>query len=125
MSLDNSEIFHEKGIALLGYDVVAYFTLDKAVKGMAVHSFEWKEKAWYFISPEHKELFIQHPENYAPQYGGFCAFGISNGYKASTRPEAFTIEDGKLYLNFAKYVRNDGWKRRAIISNRQIENGRA
>lgn len=105
MKADTSEIFNENGIALKGYDVVAYFTMNKAVKGNPQHTSEWKGKSWYFISADHLNLFERNPEKYAPQFGGYCAFGVSNGYKATTKPEAFSIVDNKLYFNFAQYVK--------------------
>ena len=114
MGFDNSEIFHRNGIALRGYDVVAYFILDRAVEGMQTLSFEWKDKQWWFSSEEHLELFRQNPQSYEPQYGGYCAFGVSNGYKASTKPAAFTIIDGKLYFNFAGYVKRRWTEKQAM-----------
>lgn len=105
MTQDQSIIFHKNGVAIGGYDPVAYFELNEAVKGSPQVSYEWEGLDWYFSSLTHKNLFLESPEAYIPQYGGFCAFGVSNGYKASTRPNAFSIIDGKLYLNFAKYVK--------------------
>ncbi len=105
MLKDQSEIFHKNGVAIGGYDPVAYFKLNEAVKGRPQVSYSWEGVTWYFSSAAHMNLFIARPAAYIPQYGGFCAFGVSNGYKASTRPQAFSIIDGKLYLNFAKYVK--------------------
>lgn len=105
MEVERLTYYNSNGIALDGYDVVAYFTLNKAAKGSSKFACMWNNLLWMFCNEEHLELFSENPEKYAPQFGGFCAFGVSNGYKASTRPEAFSIVDGKLYLNFAKYVR--------------------
>ena len=105
MKIDHSAYYHKNGIALEGYDVVAYFRERRAVKGNSTFACLWSRLMWKFSSEENLQLFSQNPEQYAPQYGGFCSFGVSSGYKASVRPEAFTIENGKLYFNFAKYVR--------------------
>ena len=92
------------GTAVEGYDVVAYFTEGKPVEGSKDHSVEWMGADWYFASEEHKNLFEANPEKYAPQYGGYCAWAVSQGYTASTVPEAWKIVDDKLYLNYSKGV---------------------
>lgn len=92
------------GTAVEGYDVVAYFTDGKPVEGSKEHSVEWKGVDWYFASDEHKKMFEAEPEKYAPQYGGYCAWAVSQGYTASTVPEAWKIVDDKLYLNYSKGV---------------------
>ena len=92
------------GTAVEGYDVVAYFTDGKPMEGSKDHKVKWKGVDWYFASDEHKKLFESDPEKYAPQYGGYCAWAVSQGYTASTVPEAWRIVDGKLYLNYSKGV---------------------
>ena len=91
--------------AISGYDPVAYFTEDMPVKGKPEFSTDWNNATWYFSSAENKSMFDADPEKYAPQYGGFCAFGMSRGYAVSTEPDAWYIEDGKLYLNHNLAVR--------------------
>lgn len=98
-------IFQEDGVAIKGYDVVAYFRENRAIIGEETYSYKWADTKWLFGSQEYLDLFKSDPEKYLPQYGGYCAFGTSEGYLAATNPEAFTIYRGKLYLNFAKYVR--------------------
>ena len=88
------------GVAINGYDTVAYFTDKKAVKGSDAHAFSWNGANWKFASKEHLDLFKASPEKYAPQYGGYCAYGVSQGYLVSIEPEQFTVLDGKLYLNY-------------------------
>ncbi len=88
------------GIAINGYDTVAYFTDNKAVKGSEAHAYSWMGAKWQFASQQHLELFKATPEKFAPQYGGYCAYGVSQGYLVSIEPEQFTILDGKLYLNY-------------------------
>ena len=88
------------GIAIQGYDPVAYFESDKATIGQKEITTNFKDAVYYFSSEKNKVLFLKNPDKYAPQYGGFCAYGMSNGYEAPTQPEAFTIVDNKLYLNY-------------------------
>lgn len=92
------------GNAVDGYDVVAYFTQGKPVEGSRDHEFEWRGATWKFASAEHRALFAKSPDKYAPQYGGFCAFGVSRGYAVGIDPEAWTIFEGKLYLNYNRDV---------------------
>jgi YHS domain-containing protein len=86
------------GLANQGYDVVNYFTANKAVKGETKFT-EWFHGAkYYFTSKEHQELFRDNPKNYLPQYGGFCAYALSLGKVRPVNPEIFSIEDGRLML---------------------------
>ena len=94
------QVFTTKDGAINGYDAVAYFTEAKPVKGDAKYSMKWKDATWYFSSEKNLNLFKRNPEQYAPQYGGYCAFGTSRGYKAPTQPDAWSTVDGKLYLNY-------------------------
>jgi YHS domain-containing protein len=88
------------GVAIMGYDTVAYFTDGKAVKGSDEFSYEWLGTPWHFASQEHKEMFMSEPAKYAPQYGGYCAGEVANhgSVTVNVDPEAFKIIDGKLYL---------------------------
>ncbi len=101
----HSTIYHNNGVALNGYDVVAYFTEGKAKIGQSIYGATWQELIWQFSSQENLNTFRSNPQEFLPQYGGYCAFGISNDYKALPDLEAFTIHEGKLYLNFADYVK--------------------
>lgn len=94
------KIYTVSGLAIKGYDPVAYFTESKPVKGSKEFSFKWKDSTWQFANAENLKTFIANPEKYAPEYGGYCAWGMSNGYKAKIDPTAWTIVDGKLYLNY-------------------------
>ncbi len=108
---ENLEVFvNSDGVAINGYDPVAYFTAGEPVAGIEEHSAMWKRARWYFSSAENRALFVADPEKYAPQYGGYCAFAVSQGYIAPTVPEAWTIENDKLYLNFSLGVR-ERWRR--------------
>ena len=94
--------------AIRGYDTVAYFTEGKPVKGDKKYSTEYQGANWLFSSKEHLDLFVANPEKYAPQYGGYCAYAVSQNTTASIEPEQFTVLDGKLYLNYNQSV-NDLW----------------
>ena len=92
-----------EGIAIKGYDTVAYFTENRAVKGSEDYSYDWLGTPWYFASAKHRELFQSNPVKYAPQYGGYCAGEVVGGsVTVDIDPEAFKIIDGKLYLIYNK-----------------------
>ena len=90
--------------AVSGYDPVAYFRAGKPVKGKASFEHEWNGATWRFSSAKNLADFKKSPEKFAPQYGGYCAWAVSQGYTASSDPEAWHIENGKLYLNYSKSV---------------------
>jgi len=94
----------EAGIAIKSYDPVAYFTEGKPVKGDSKHSHEWMGAKWQFSSDDHKQKFIANPEKYAPRYGGYCAYAVSQGITADIDPDAWKIVDGRLYLNLSPGV---------------------
>lgn len=98
------EFFERDGFALGGYDPVAYFKENKPVKGAAQHGFVYRGSTFHFISAANRDAFAADPARYTPQYAGFCAFGVSNGYKAATDPAAFTVVNNKLYLNYNREV---------------------
>jgi len=93
------------GVAIEGYDPVAYFTDGKPVEGEKKHSFEWRGATWRFASAEHRDAFAAEPEKYAPVYGGYCAYAVANDSLAGIDPEAWTIHDGRLYLNYSLAIR--------------------
>ncbi|MEM6491044.1 MAG: YHS domain-containing (seleno)protein [Pseudomonadota bacterium] len=97
------------GLAIEGYDTVAYFTEGKPVEGDEAFESEWKDATWRFASAENKALFDADPEKYAPQYGGYCAFAVAKNTTASIEPDLWDIVDGKLYLNYSKSVQ-DKWR---------------
>lgn len=92
------------GVAINGHDPVAYFDDGAPVEGSSSFEHEWNGATWRFASAENRDRFAAEPEAYAPQYGGYCAWAVSQGYTASTDPEAWKIVDGKLYLNYSKGV---------------------
>ncbi len=102
--------YSNDGIAIDGSDAVAYFTEGRPVRGSKDHYVEWMGAKWFFASNENLETFMMNPKAYAPQYGGYCAWAVSQGYTASTTPEAWKIVDGKLYLNYSRRIQRR-WER--------------
>jgi hypothetical protein len=103
-------VFQTKAGAIDGYDPVAYFTEGKPAKGKKEFSHSWMGANWLFASAANRDAFAAAPEKYAPQYNGYCAYGIANGYAVKIDPDAWTVENGKLYLNYSKSVRADWLK---------------
>ncbi len=93
------------GTAIKGYDPVAYFTEQKAVEGNKDFAYDWSGSKWLFSSEANLETFKANPQKFAPQYGGYCAYGTSENHLSPTDPNAWTIVDGKLYLNYNKKVK--------------------
>lgn len=85
-------------VAIHGYDTVAYFTDGKPTKGKAKFEHFWEDARWQFASETNRELFKANPERYAPQFGGYCAGGLTVGEYANGDPKLWTIVDGKLYF---------------------------
>ncbi len=100
-----SPVFATSDGAIRGHDPVAYFTERKPTKGSNQYTFEWKGEKFKFASAENLALFEANPEKHAPQFGGYCAYAVSQGYTASTVPEAWTIVNDKLYLNYSVGVK--------------------
>jgi YHS domain-containing protein len=89
------------GTAIEGYDPVAYFEEGKPVEGDSDYTHDWMGATWYFASAANRDLFAADPEKYAPQYGGYCAWAVANGYTAKIDPQAWAVVDDKLYLNYS------------------------
>ena len=89
----------KSGVAMRGYDPVAFFTQGRPVKGSAEHSYEWNGATWRFASAQSRDAFAAAPKRYAPQFGGYCAWAVSQHYLAPGDPNYWKIVDGKLYLN--------------------------
>lgn len=108
VSLAEDEIYTSflSNKALSGYDTVAYFTRGEPIKGSSDFSTLYKNAQWYFSSKENLELFLNKPNQYAPQYGGYCAWAVSekNDF-APGDPNQWAIVDGKLYLNYDKKIK--------------------
>lgn len=98
-------VFAADGVAINGYDPVAYFTDAKPVEGQTSITATHDGATWRFANEGNKAMFLAEPAKFAPQYGGYCAYAVSKGYTAKTDPDAWTVHDGKLYLNFNRAVR--------------------
>lgn len=98
-------VFATGGVAINGHDPVAYFTEGKPVEGSPDHTSDWNGAVLRFASAQNKAMFDADPEKYAPKYGGYCAYAVSKGYTAKTEPDAWSIHEGRLYLNYSKSVR--------------------
>lgn len=104
----NAGEFNESnGIAIKGYDPVAFFKEGKPVRGKDDLRFEYKGSTFVFANADNRAAFVATPETYAPQYGGYCAFGTARGYKADIDPATFTVIDGRLYLNYNTQVQRE------------------
>jgi YHS domain-containing protein len=99
-TLKNSVFGGRTDSAINGYDSVAYFTVGKPVQGQDNLVYEWMGAKWKFSSQANLDLFKADPEKYAPQYGGYCAYGVAEGALVKVEPDQFTVRDGKLYLNY-------------------------
>jgi len=93
-----------KGVAVKGYDMVSYFVDGQPTKGSQQITYDWNDVTWRFSSTDNRDLFADNPQKYAPQYGGYCAYGVSQGATVSFNPKAWTIVDDKLYLNLSKRI---------------------
>lgn len=103
---DSPDVFATDGLAIRGYDPVAYFTTGGPVPGDPAHTIMWRGAVWQFSSPDTMMAFEMNPTGYAPEYGGYCAYAMSLGAIATTVPEAWTIDQGRLYLNYSVNVRS-------------------
>jgi YHS domain-containing protein len=99
-TLSGGLLDRQTGIAIRGYDSVAYFISNKPVKGKEEFSTNFQGAKWLFSSKENLDLFLSNPEKYLPQYGGYCAYGVAVDNLVSIEPDKFTIKNGKLYLNY-------------------------
>jgi len=103
-------VFASGGVAINGTDPVAYFTEGAPVAGTAAFAVDWMGARWLFASDETQAAFAEQPDRYAPRFGGYCAWAVSRGYIAETVPEAWTIHEGRLYLNASLRIRRR-WER--------------
>jgi len=96
----------DRGVAVKGYDVIGYFDEKRPVKGTAEFKHEHQGVTYLFASAAHRDQFAADPEKYLPQFGGYCAYGVSQNHKAPIDPEAWSVIDGRLYLNYNTEVRS-------------------
>lgn len=98
--VESGQFYEKNGVAIDGYDPVAYFEDHRAVKGRPSFSSIYQGSVFHFSSPAHLAVFVEAPERFAPQFGGFCAYGVAEGVKAKSEGEVWEIVAGKLYLNY-------------------------
>lgn len=103
-------VYATKGLAVSGYDPVAYFTDAKPVQGNPAISHDHEGAKYLFASEANRDAFKKEPAKFAPQYGGYCAWAVSQGYTAHGDPNAWTVANGKLYLNYNQSVKK-GWEK--------------
>ena len=102
-------LFVKDGIAIAGADPVAYFTEKAYVPGSADYTYDWQGATWQFSNAENRDLFAKNPEQYAPEYGGFCAWAVAaKNSLVPVDPNAWSVVDGKLYLNANQKVK-ESW----------------
>ena len=99
-SAQKPEIFSTEEGAIQGYDPVAFFKEGKPVAGKKELTFNWSGASWYFSTQENLDAFKSNPTYYAPQFGGWCAYGTAAGHKSPTQAETWSIVDNKLYFNY-------------------------
>lgn len=121
LAAQQPEIFSINGIAIKGYDVIAFFKSKAAVKGADSIAYEWKNTRWLFSTKANRDSFIADPERFSPCYGGYCAYGMSNGYKAPTETNTWTIINDKLYFNYNKKVQENWNKNRETFIKKADE----
>lgn len=106
-TLEKSGLFgkyKDSGIAIRGFDTVAYFTKGEPVMGSSEFTVQWNDATWQFSSQKHADLFQADPVAYAPQYGGYCAYGVAQDYLVKIEGDQWKIENNKLYLNYDRKV---------------------
>jgi len=103
-------VYSEGGVALGGTDPTSYFTEGRPVPGDPAITARWRGATWRFATEAGRARFLQEPERYAPQFGGWCAWAVAEGYTAPTDPQAWRIEEGRLYLNYSRRVQRR-WER--------------
>lgn len=95
----------KQGVALEGYDAVAFFTDNRPVKGQPQFRSDYDGATYYFASADHKAQFDAAPAKYQPQFGGYCAYGASKGDLVTVEIDAFQIYNGRLLMQYSKSVR--------------------
>ena len=108
-------------VAIARADPVAYFTEGRHVPGDAEFEAEWNGATWSFASAAHRDAFLAEPARYAPQYGGYCAYAVAHGNTVRIDPKAWSVVDGKLYLNYSRSIQEKWQAKRALFIVRADE----
>lgn len=120
-----ADVYATSNGAIKGYDPVAYFLQNNPVEGSKEITHTWNNAVWHFSSTMNRDSFVANPEKFAPQFGGWCAYGWAQGYPAKINPDAWSIVDGKLYLNYNKDVQQLWDKKQAEYITKATENYKA
>ena len=118
------DFFERNNLAIDGYDPAAYFTEQKPMKGSPEFRSDYQGSTFHFVSAAHRDAFAADPSKYAPQYGGYCAYGMAKRYKATIDPAAFTMVGDKLYLNYTRRSVPNGCRIFPAIFERRMRTGR-
>lgn len=122
VTAQSSEVFAPSGIAINGYDPVAFFNEGKPLKGLSQFSCHWKNVKWNFVSQSNLDSFKVAPEKFAPEFGGYCAYGTSQGHKAPSQVDTWVIVNKKLYFNYNMKVKGLWDKNRiALIDSANVK----
>ncbi len=113
------EINQEADVALAGNDAVAYHTQGAALMGSSDYEVKWNDVTWQFSSTENKALFVSNPEKYAPQFGGYCSFAVSQGVTADVSHDVWLLKEGKLYLFMDAGVKKEWIANNGLIASNQ------
>jgi hypothetical protein len=119
----DAQLLDRNGVAVSGYDPVAFFVEGKAVLGKSDLSVRVDNgPIYHFASAENRTIFMADPVRYTPQFGGYCAYGAAFGAKAAVDPKAFRIVDGKLYLQSSASIASR-WSQDAtnLIKKAQVQ----
>ena len=106
---ESGQFYERHGVAINGYDPVAYFEEHRAVKGDPALTAVYKGSTFLFATPAHQAAFVRTPERFAPQFGGYCAYGVAEGVKAAIDGTIWEVVEGRLYLNHDPQVQTK-WK---------------
>lgn len=106
---NGAAVFAPLGYAIGGFDPVAYFKQGAPVEGHARYSLLWRHAIWQFSTSANMDEFERNPLGFAPRYGGYCAMSLTQGLLSHTRPSAWAIHQGRLYLTHSEYAR-DRWR---------------
>lgn len=109
-TLSAAPAFAKEPLALTGYDPVSYFSSRAPVKGTSAVTAQHRGLTYRFANAENRDAFVANPGKYAPQYDGYCAYGVARGYKVGVDPLAYKIVKGKLYVNYSRSVQRT-WSR--------------
>lgn len=121
-SAQKQEVYSNSKGAIKGYDPVAYFQSNEPMEGSDKFSTEWGNAIWKFTSQENLDLFKKNPDMYVPQFGGYCAYAVANGYTYRSDPTAWKIVDGKLYLNYSSNIQKKWEANQEQFIKQGIEN---